>query len=51
MWQSQGFIQIRYWRLVETLVPHAHRPGWSVPGSAGVASGCRPRNDIVDGEL
>jgi phosphoribosylformylglycinamidine synthase subunit PurQ / glutaminase len=39
----------------ETLAPHlsltgrcqggAHRPGWSVPGSAGVASGYRPRND------
>ena len=22
-----------------TLVPHAHRPGWSVPGSAGECTG------------
>jgi phosphoribosylformylglycinamidine synthase len=30
---------------VETLAPGAHRPGWSVPGSANVASDYRPRKD------
>ena len=44
--QSQDFIQLKSYRLVETLEPGARLPWVQVPGSTGVASGCRPRNDI-----